>query len=77
MKKLAFAVGMLALGFTASTPARADFALVQFGNGYCQVWSDSADTPWGAGWTKVVIGLPDYSAAHAALDHALAQGICR
>ena len=30
MKRLAFAVGVFALGFTASTPARADFAVVKF-----------------------------------------------
>jgi hypothetical protein len=34
MKQLAFAVGLLAVVFTASTPARADYALVQFGDGY-------------------------------------------
>jgi len=44
MKRLAFAVGLLALGFTAATPARADFAVIQFGSGYCRVW---ADTPFG------------------------------
>lgn len=39
------------------------------------VW-DSADTPWGVGWTKLVIGLPDDFAARAALDSEIAQGAC-
>ncbi len=77
MKRLAFAAGLLAAGLAASTPARADFALVQFGDGYCRIWWDSADTPWGAGWTKIAIGLPDYLAAQAALANARAQRICR
>jgi hypothetical protein len=35
MKRVAFVVGVLALGFAASTPARADFAVVKFDAGYC------------------------------------------
>jgi hypothetical protein len=77
MKQLAFALGLLAVGLIAATPARADFAVVQFGDGYCQIWWDSAGNPWGTRWTKLVIGLPDYPAAQAALDGAFAQGLCR
>jgi hypothetical protein len=76
-KHVAFAVGLLVAGFTVSTPARADFAVVQFGDGYCQIWWDSADNPWGVGWTKVAIGLPDYEVARAALDSAIMQRVCR
>ena len=77
MKQLAFAVGLLALGLTAATPARADFAVVKFETGYCQIWWDSADTPWGVGWVKIAVGLPDYNTAWAALASAVAQRICR
>jgi hypothetical protein len=76
MKHLAYTIGLLAVAVTASSSARADYALVQFGDGYCRIWSDSADTPWGVGWTKIAIGLPDHFAARAALDSALAQGLC-
>ena len=62
MKRLACAIGLLALALTATSPARADYAVVQFGDGYCRIWWDSADTPWGVGWTKLVIGLPDHFA---------------
>jgi hypothetical protein len=81
MKRLAFAVAVLAcglvLGFTASTPARADYAVVRLSNGWCKIWWDSADNPWGVGWSKIAYGLPDWSAASATLYTARSQGVCR
>jgi hypothetical protein len=77
MKRWAFAIGVLALGFAASTPARADFALVRFESGFCRIWWDSAGNPFGVGWIKVAIGLPDYEAAVFALNAAIGQGVCR
>src|SRR5580658_10209007 len=76
MKFLAFAIGLFVLGLSAITPARADFAVVQFGGGRCQIWWDSTDNPWGDTWKKVAIGLPDWSAASIALDNAPAQNLC-
>lgn len=76
MKRLAFAVGVLALGFAASTPARADFAVVKFEAGFCRIWWDSAAKPWGTGWTKVAVGLPDVPSAWAALNGAVAHKAC-
>jgi len=47
MRHLAIAVGMLALGLTASTGARADFAVVKFKDtGACRTWK-AGDKPWG------------------------------
>jgi hypothetical protein len=76
MKRLAFAIGILVIGLSVS-PARADFALVRFEDGFCRVWWDSAGTPWGVGWTKLALGMPDWLTASAALDSARAQGACR
>jgi hypothetical protein len=78
MNRSAFAISLfvLALGFAAATPARADFAVVQYGNGDCQIWWDSGANPWGTDWRKISIGLPDWSAARAALDSARAQSVC-
>jgi len=77
MNRLAFAVGLLIAGLAASTPARADFAVVRFGDGFCEIWWDSVDNPWGSGWTKITLGLPDDLTAQAALANARAQGTCR
>ena len=77
MKRLAFAAGLLAVTFAAATPARADFAVVKFESGFCRVWWDSGANPWGAGWTKVAVGLPDFEAAWGVLNTAVAQGVCR
>ena len=52
MKRSAFALAVLAIGFVGS-PARADYALVRFEDGWCRIWWDSAGTPWGVGWTKI------------------------
>ncbi len=71
------AAGTLALAFAAATPARADFAVVKFDSGYCQIWWDSAATPWGAGWSKIALGLPDADVARAVLYNAIVQNVCR
>ena len=51
--------------------------MVQFGDGFCQIWWDSAGNPWGAGWTKIAVALPDHAAAQIALDNAVTQCACR
>jgi hypothetical protein len=76
MKCFGFAISLLALGFAATTPASADFAIVQFGNGHCQIWWDSLDNPWGDNWRKIAVGLPDWPTASIALDNARAQNFC-
>jgi hypothetical protein len=76
MKRLAFAVGVLALGFAASTPARADFAVVKFELGFCRIWWATSAKPWGAGWT-VVATAPDFMSAWTAQSAAVAKGKCK
>jgi hypothetical protein len=78
MKRAAFAIGLIAVAFASAAPkaARADFAIVQFGNGHCQIWWDSAANPWGDTWRKIAIGLPSWSAAEVALDAAISQNAC-
>ena len=78
MKRLmAFAIPAAALTLAASVPAQADYALVQFNNSRCEVWSNSADNPWGASWTKLLVGIPDWDSAEAAYHSARAQGVCQ
>lgn len=76
MKRFAFALAALTIAFSVS-PARADYALVRFEDGWCRIWWDSAGTPWGVGWAKIAVGLPDWFAAWSVLDAARAQGACR
>ena len=62
MKRLVFAVGVLALGFAASTPARADFSVVRFEPGFCRIWWNNGINPVGAGWTRVATAA-DFTSA--------------
>ena len=45
MKRLAFAVGVLALGVVATAPAKADYAIVKFRSGYCRIWDHTMAVP--------------------------------
>jgi hypothetical protein len=77
MKQLTLTIGLLSLALAAASSARADdYTVVQFNDGYCRIWWDSAGTPWGVGWTKIAVGLPDHFAARVALDSAIAERIC-
>jgi len=76
MKRLALAVGVLALSFAASVPARADFAVVKFELGFCRIWLDSGTKPWGNGWT-LVAKAPTFDGAWAAQTAAVKKGICK
>jgi len=77
MKRLAFAVSVLSLGFAAATPARADFAVVKFETGFCRIFWDSASSPPGIGWEKVAVKLPDWTAAWNAQTAAYKAGKCK
>ena len=77
MKRLAFAVAIIGFGFAAATPARADYAVVQFPSGWCKIWWDSGASPWGNNWTEIAYGMPDWLTASAALNTARSQGVCR
>ena len=59
MKRLAFAVGVMALGVVATAPAKADYAIVKFRSGYCRIWDHTMAVPpdghflwwrWGHHW---------------------------
>ncbi|MFY9762126.1 MAG: hypothetical protein WBC94_16425 [Xanthobacteraceae bacterium] len=76
MKRLAFAVGVLALSFAASVPARADFAVVKFELGYCRIWWDTSAKPIGTGW-GIVATAPTFEGAWAAQDAAVKKGKCK
>ena len=76
MKRLVFAVGVLALGFVASTPARADFSVMRFELGFCRIWWNNGINPIGADLTRVATA-PDFTNAWAAQDAAVKKGKCK
>ena len=76
MKRLVFAVGVLALGFAASTPARADFSVVRFELGFCRIWWNNGINPIGTGWARVATA-PDFTSAWTAQDAAAKKGKCK
>jgi hypothetical protein len=77
MKRLAFAIGMLALGVSASTAARADYAVVMFKDGYCRVWEHSAATPTRPGWKYHWVGLHSWDFAMSKKHYAIRHGWCK
>lgn len=76
MKRFVFAVGVLALGFAASTPARADFSVMKFETGFCRIWWNNDVNPLGTGWSRVA-AAPDFMSAWAAQSDAVKKGKCK
>lgn len=76
MKQIAFAIALSAFSLAASSSARADYTVIQFASGHCEVWHDSSDDPAGAGWRRIAYGLPSWDAAMSALDAARAEDVC-
>jgi hypothetical protein len=82
MKRLAFAIGVLALGFTATAPAHADFAIVKFRSGYCRIWDNTTMAPpdgrfvvfhWGPHFYH---RLPTMGVAQHKLHTVIARHLC-
>jgi hypothetical protein len=76
MKRFVFAVGVLAIGFAASTPARADFTVVKFESGFCRIWWNNSANPMGTGWSRIATA-PDFMGAWAAQDAAVKKSKCK
>ena len=73
MKRVAFVIGVLALGFAAAAPANAKYAVVQFKSGFCRVWTDTAYKPADGTWMMwrhhhhTYYNLASWDKAHARL----------
>jgi len=63
MKRLAIAIGVLAIGFAAAAPARADFAVVRFKDHTCRAWADHKATPMESGWKYLWVSVPSWEVA--------------
>ena len=77
MKKLAIAVGLVALACASASPLRADVAVVMFKDGHCQPWVDSGVKPWGAGWKYHWVGLKSWQAAEGKRHYAMRRHWCK
>jgi hypothetical protein len=75
MKRFAFGISLLALTFVAAPAARADFAVIRFFDGRCEIWWGAAAVPWGAPWVKIAV-TPDWWSAQIARDWAISNGAC-
>jgi hypothetical protein len=61
----------------AATPAQADYDVVRWGDGTCQVWNNGGGAPWGSEWRRVAIGMPTWGDALDVLDQMYREGRCR
>jgi hypothetical protein len=77
MKRLAIALSVLAIGFTAATPASADFAVVKFKDKSCRAWAEHKAAPMGTGWKYLWVSLPTWQAAQTKGAWAMKHHWCR
>ncbi len=77
MKKLVFIVSACAVSIAASGQARADYSVIRWTSGFCQVWDNS--TPWEpfpSDYKRGRVQFPSFSAAMAAKRHLVARREC-
>ena len=77
MKRIFLAIGVLALGFAAATPARADFAVIKFKDtGACRAWYDHTAKPWGT--SQVLwVSTSSYDTAQSKGGYAMKHHWCK
>jgi hypothetical protein len=77
MTRLTLAIGVVAIGFAAATPASADFSVVKFKDtGACRAWLDHAakpSSPYQVLWAKV----PTWEVAQAKGAWAVKHRWCK
>jgi hypothetical protein len=71
MKRLALSIALLALSFTAASPARADWALIRFADGQCEI----VPAIFWYGWPTIAV-TPDWSSALFERELAIIRGTC-
>jgi hypothetical protein len=76
MKRLAFAIGVLAIGFSATTAARADYAVVMFKDGYCRIWNTGTN-PMQPGWKYHWVHLKTWELAASKKHYAETHHWCK
>jgi hypothetical protein len=78
MERMVFAMGAMALGCVAVTPASADYAVVKFKDtGYCRAWYDHTAKPWGTSqvlWVSVSSWDVSQTKGAYAMSHKWCKG---
>ena len=77
MKYLAFLVTACAMSMAASGQARADYSVIRWTSGFCQVWNNS--TPWKpfpSDYKRGRVQFPTSGAAMAAKMQLVARREC-
>ena len=77
MKQLVFGFALLAIGFAATTAARADYAVVMFKDGTCRIWNNSKATPVKPGYKYHWVGLKSWDFAQTKKHYALKHHWCK
>ena len=75
MRSCVLSIGILLSMLVAQTPARADFSLIRFADGHCEIWWGAYAAPMSAGWIKLGI-TPDWWSAQIMRDEAILHGAC-
>ncbi len=77
MKRLTFAIAALALGVSASTAARADYAVVMFKDGTCRAWDDGSLKPLQPGWKYHWVNLKSRDEANSKMHYSMKRHWCK
>jgi len=76
MKTITLASVLALAVIAASTPARADWRIVQWFYGDCKIWFDKGIPPFGGGWRSLTGPIPDYGTARHVLQRFYDRRVC-
>ena len=77
MKLRSLILGAIALGVVAATPAKADFMVIRWSSGWCQIWDNGyPGQPLAPDYKPVAIRIATLSDAVGVLNKLIADRIC-
>jgi hypothetical protein len=76
MTRLSIALCATVLGVAAATPALADYEIIGFEDGRCEIWQQGPSWPWGDSWVVLASDIPDHQAAVHVRNALYRERIC-
>ncbi len=76
MKRLSVALCATVMGIAAASPALADYEIIGFEDGRCEIWQQGPSRPWGDRWVVLASDIPDHRAALQLRDVLYRDRIC-